>query len=341
MESPGSPGPSAAFTAVFEKNADPGGFMPFDRFMALALYGEGVGYYRRTGPRVGFGRGTDFFTATSTGPVFGELIVAACVSLMGDGAARAASFVEIGAEPGGGVLAGVSHPFAGARSISLGEPLALSGPCIVFSNELFDAQPCRRLGFRGGSWRELGVALRAGRLEEVELGPVLAPVPPLPEGAPEGAVVDAPVGASALMERIASQPWSGLIVVCDYGKSWAELAGEHPEGTLRAYHRHRQSNDLLARPGEQDLTCHVCWDWLAGALETGGFGKPRLEAQESFLVRHAGAAIAGISAAEAPRHSARKGALMQLIHPGAMGRQFQVLHALREKIPLPRGGPAP
>ncbi len=341
MESPGSPGPSAAFTAVFEENAGPGGVMSFDTFMGLALYHERVGYYRRAGPRVGFGGGTDFFTATSTGPVFGELVAAACVELMGPDAAGAATFVEIGAEPGGGVLAGARHPFAAVRTVSLGEPVELAGSCVVFSNELFDAQPCRRVVFRGAAWRERGVALRAGRLEEVDLG-AAAPTPgALPPAAREGAIIDAPVAAAALMEAIASQPWSGLIVACDYGKSWAELAGACPEGTLRAYHRHRQSNDILALPGEQDLTCHVCWDWLAAALASRGFEAPRVEAQESFLVHHAAAAIAAISTAEAGRHSPRKGALMQLIHPGGMGRKFQVLHARRAKIPLPPGGPAP
>ena len=43
--------------------------------MELALYHPTLGYYRHSGPRVGYGRGTDFFTASTSGPLFGELII--------------------------------------------------------------------------------------------------------------------------------------------------------------------------------------------------------------------------------------------------------------------------
>ena len=46
-------------------------------------------------------------------------------------------------------------------------------------------------------------------------------------------------------------------------------------------------------------------------------------------MRHAGPAIAAVSAAEAARFSPRKQALLQLLHPGQMGQRFQVLHARR------------
>jgi len=280
---------------------------------------------------VGYAPDTDFFTATSSGPVFGGLVAAACAALLGPAWAAGATFVEIGAErPGEGVLAGVPHPFAGARTVRLGDPVALEGPCVVFSNELFDAQPCRRFAFRAGRWRELGVELRDGALAEAEVGgPEAGVAALLPASPPEGAVVDAPLAAVALLERIAGQPWTGLFVACDYGKSWAELSEGCPGGTLRAYHRHRQSNAVLERPGEQDLTCHVCWDWLAAALERRGFASPSLESQEAFFVRHAPGFIAAASQAGASRFSREKQSLMQLLHPAHMGRKFQVLHAAR------------
>jgi SAM-dependent MidA family methyltransferase len=133
-----------------------------------------------------------------------------------------------------------------------------------------------------------------------------------------------------LAKRIAEQSWSGLFVACDYGKSWQELTEACPAGTARAYFRHNQSNDLLARPGEQDLTCHVCWDWLATEIERHGLSAPRVESQESFFVHHAGHYIAEVSAAEAQRFSRRKASLMQLLHPAHLGQKFQVLHALRD-----------
>ena len=322
-----TPAASREFREIFRRHADASGAMSFARFMELALYDPAVGYYRRDRPRVGTAPGTDFFTASSRGPVFGELIVTACVTLLGGRDPRAYTFVEIGAEHGGGVLVGVTHPFGAVRTVRVGEPPALAGRCVVFSNELFDAQPFRRFVFRAGAWRELGVALHGDALAQIEI----ASSPPglLPATATDGYMIDAPLAAVALAAEFAAQPWVGLFVASDYGKSWRELTEAAPAGTARAYFRHTQSNNLLARPGEQDLTCHVCWDWLADALTHGGFGATTVESHEAFFIRHAAGFIAATSAAEAAQFSRRKLALLQLLHPAHLGQKFQVLHAFR------------
>jgi SAM-dependent MidA family methyltransferase len=331
MERAASPSPE--FMAVFREHAAGNGLVRFDRFMDLALFHPSVGYYRAERPRVGRGPGTDFFTAASLGTLFGRLVADACVSLLRGADPAAHTFVEIGAEGRDrGVLAGLPHPFGGARTILAGEALSLTGRCVVFSNELFDAQPCRRFIRGGGAWRELGVREEGAALQEAEIGPA----PPdlsglLPSDALEGARFDAPLAAVALMERIAAQPWTGLLVAADYGMSFAELAGSQPSGTLRAYHRHRLVRDPLERPGEQDLTCHVCWDWLVAAVASAGFEAPTVESQESFLVRHAARALGEAVRGEAAPGS--KGAILQLIHPAHMGGRFQVLHALRGEFP--------
>jgi SAM-dependent MidA family methyltransferase len=301
--------------------------MPFERFMALALYHPEVGYYRQPRARVGYGPGTDFFTASTSGPIFGELICAASVTLLGGRDPREFTFVEIGAESDGGVLRSVAHSFGATHTVRVGETAALDGQCVVFSNELFDAQPFRRFVFRDGAWRELGVALRGEELAEVEIA--CAPPSLLPASAPESYIVDAPFAAATLAGHLAAQPWTGLFVACDYGKTWDELTNATPAGTARAYFRHTQSNDLLARPGKQDLTCHICWDWLADALARHRFAAPVIEAQEAFFVRHAASALSAITAAEAERFSPRKQSLQQLLQPAHLGRKFQVLHAWR------------
>lgn len=322
--SPPSPPPiPPEFRAAFQAAAGPDGVLPFSRFVELALYHPTVGYYRRDRPRVGTGKGTDFFTASSTQPVFGELVVAACVKLLGRRPPHEHLFVEIGAEPGQSVLEGIGHPFAGVRTLRLGDALTLTGNCVVFSNELFDAQPFVRSVRRDGRWQEIGVRLADDRLVEIEW-PMDAN-----ETAADGTFFDRPLGAAQLARTIAAQPWCGLFVAIDYGKTLTELLENTPQGTARAYHRHRQSNDLLAHPGEQDLTCHVCWDWIVAALVEQKFTTPTLEFQETFLLRHAGPAIEAISGQEAARLSRRKLALLQLLHPSQLGQKFQVLHGLR------------
>lgn len=322
---------SPAFAAAFHAEAGPDGVLPFDRFMALALYHPELGYYRRKRDRVGYGQGTDFYTASTSGPVFGELAAAAAVTLLGGRDPAEFTWVEIGAESAGGILRGVTHPFAAVRTLRVGDPLVLSGPCIVVSNELFDAQPFRRLVRQGGIWRERGVRCTEAGLTEADLGPV-ADGDRWPGDVPEGYRIDAPLAAAQLASELAVQPWRGLFVAFDYGKSWAELAADHPEGTARAYHQHTQSNDLLARPGEQDLTCHVCWDWIATELVRQGFAPPRTEAQEAFFVHHAARYLESALRADASRLTERKRSLMQLLHPAHLGRKFQVLHAWRENI---------
>ncbi len=329
--SPSAPPPSAAFVAAFLGQAGAGRTLTFAEFMALALYHPDVGYYRQNRPRVGYGPGTDFYTASTSGPIFGELVAAAAAKLLRDAGRDPAlhTFVEIGAETDSGILRAVTHPFAAAQTVRVGETAALAGPCVVFSNELFDAQPCRRTEFRGGQWREWGVQWDGTALAEILLDGVVDPPSGIAAPFPEGYRFDRPEAATALARTLAGQPWTGLFLAFDYGKTLAQLAAETPAGTVRAYFRHTQSNAVLDQPGEQDLTCHICWDWLADALRTAGFAEPRLDSQEAFLIRQAGEHIAAVSRDEASRLSQRKLALMQLLHPGHLGQKFQVLHAVR------------
>src|SRR5688572_1375714 len=103
--------PSPEFLAAFRAQADTTVAMPFAQFMALALYNPVVGYYSANRARVGYAAGSDFFTASTSSPVFGELVAAACTKRLRDAGRDPArhTFVEIGAETDEGVLAGVAH----------------------------------------------------------------------------------------------------------------------------------------------------------------------------------------------------------------------------------------
>src|SRR5436309_15679695 len=125
---------SPEFAAKFRARAGVGNTITFAEFMKLAMYDNEVGYYRRSGERVGYAPGTDFFTASTSGPIFGELLAAAAVTLLRGRAAADHTLVEIGAETAEGVLAGVKHPFAAVRTVGVDEAIELRGPCVVFSN---------------------------------------------------------------------------------------------------------------------------------------------------------------------------------------------------------------
>jgi SAM-dependent MidA family methyltransferase len=315
-----------AILAALRARAGGRSALNFADFMEIVLYQPGIGYYRKAGPRVGRGAGTDFFTSTSS-PLFGRLVVAACGDLLGGAPLSEYEFVEMGSEPGAGILSGLAHPFRSQRQVRIGEPLKLGGKSIVFSNELFDAQPFRRFTCRAGAWHELGVSLGNGVLSETEIEGSMPPQ--LPSPATEGYLIDAPLESARLAGVIAGEPWEGLFLAFDYGKSWEEIAYATPQGTGRAYRHHVQGNDLLAHAGDQDLTCHVCWDWLSDALATNGFETPRVESQEAFFAHHCSPMLGALAHEEAGRLSRDKLSILQLLHPVHMGQRFQALWAVR------------
>ncbi len=325
---------SSDFFEIFA--AEPGALtgVSFARYMELAMYHPTAGYYTRDFKRVGRDNRADFFTATSFNPVFGELVVAAAVKLLAPARPADYVFVEIGAEPNGGILRDIPHPFASYRTISLGQPFTLPENAVVFSNELFDAQPFHRVVWQEGRWQELGVALHGRHLRHVVLpefsAELAAHANRLPKTAPENYHIDLPLRTVPMLERIVGLKWSGLFIAFDYGKFWQELAENIPGGTSRTYHRQKMTNDLLARPGKQDLTCHICWDWLEDGLGRAGFGESRVDSQESFFMNYAAETLAAITKAEASSFSLRKRMLIQLLHPANMGQKFQALHALRK-----------
>ena len=71
----------------------------FDEFVCWALYDSKIGYYKRKQKRVGKGKEDDFYTSTTLGKTWGELIIASSVELLKDGLPSNYCFVEIGAEP--------------------------------------------------------------------------------------------------------------------------------------------------------------------------------------------------------------------------------------------------
>lgn len=340
---------SEPFRAAFEAALAGRPALPWREFMALALFDPACGYYRAPRQRVGRTRSADFYTATSVGPVFGRCVAGAAETLAlaanPQWTAEALTFVELGAEPSGGVLRGVPHHFKAVRETGLSRPggaaaalaeAAAEGPLVVFSNELFDAQPFERWVRTREGWREAGVARRDGAFTWVLLDtptPDWLAADPTAATAPEGYLLDAPTGGSALLEALLRTPWTGLFIAFDYGLDWQALISERPEGTGRAYHQHSLVKDLLLRPGEQDLTAHVCWTWLADTLSKAGCSNVEVRSQESFLVRNAGATIAALSAegaADPARGPAR--ALMELLHPARMGQKFQVLTATKRIV---------
>ena len=329
--------------AALKEMVDETGRLDFETYVQTVLYAPEIGYYARESPRVGRLPEADFYTAQSLGPIFGRLVVKSCENLTGKETLGKYTFVEIGAEPGRSVLQGVAHSFGDVQTIRVGHEIVIPENAIVFANEWLDAQPFRRFRFdQEKGWIERGVGITDdGSIREVDLPESCLDALPYPEKLPSQTqhdyLLDLPTGADKALQDLCSQPWSGLFLTLDYGLTLVQFLEERPEGVARAYRRHRLSKDLLAHPGNQDITCHVCWDNLRNILHENGFRDIFLERQEAFFLRRASPVAEAIATAKPGTFDTDRQTLLEILHPGNMGSKFQALCGVRKKRPRQTG----
>ncbi|MBM3867792.1 MAG: hypothetical protein FJ384_02545 [Verrucomicrobia bacterium] len=316
-----------AIVALLRREARDG-VVSFARLVAAALYAPGLGYYVTERPRVGKAIGTDFTTAAALGPMFGELIAGAARTLVGD--LRTHALVEVGAEPGQSHYDAVASRFAELRTFRVGAAPVFPARTVLVANELLDAQPFHRFVRQGGAWRELGVRVDGEALTVEPLAefstPAAAEFAGALPAADEGWILDAPLAAEELLRGLLAGPWTGAVILLDYGKTLAQCLESSPAGTARAYRSHQLSGAILDDLGSQDLTCHVLWDRLEPVLVEAGFRNVGLDRQEAFFVKHAAAEMERIACSGDPEATGR---LRALTHPAHFGAKFQVLHAVR------------
>jgi len=172
------------------------------------------------------------------------------------------------------------------------ERLPKTAPTLLFANELLDAFPVHRVVRRGGAWRELYVERgpRAGTLVAAE-GELSAERLAAwlsahgPNAAEEGQRIEVGLAALDWIAGLGARLVRGFALFADYGDVSEELFGPHRmNGTLAAYRKHTASDDPFLAPGEQDLTAHVNFEWVAMAAEEAGFQHVAIRTQKQFLV---------------------------------------------------------
>jgi len=304
--------------ALLRGSADGDGFVPFDRFMEVALYGEGVGFYVREGSP--FGRGGDYYTAAHASPLFGRTI-AERIRSVAHALPEAFPFRVVEVGPGDGALAesvleGLAEdsdlrgrveyvlversPPLASRAFKRVAPAGNSagvavrvaggvgadGPFrgVVLANEVLDAQPTRRLVWTGDAWRETGVKLTEEGLVTADAPLVRGvPGPTLPVDLPPGTIFEVSPGAEALVREVADHLVSGLCLFLDYGMDESELLAAHPSGTLSAVRRHRPVEDPLEDPGGTDLSVFVNFTRLRAVAVSAGLRELAFRRQAEAL----------------------------------------------------------
>lgn len=357
--------------------------MSFDRFMELALYCPGSGYYEKEADTVG--RQGDFYTSVSVGDLFGQLLAFQFAAWLEDldvgrhaNGPRALRIVEAGAHDGrlAADILGWFHngrpswsdriqywlvepsehqwkrqqarlaPFAGQvhRVAAFHEiPGGVTG--IIFSNELLDAMPVQRFGWDSnqGAWFEWRVGLAGNQfvwirhsrsLPKEELDgenevparlSKLLEFPELLAVLPDGFTVELCPRAEEWWRGAASALQKGKLLTFDYGLTEKELISPaRAEGTLRAYRGHKLMRDVLADPGDQDITASVNFTAIQSAGEKAGLHTEALQSQTAFLTRIARRAWETDSEFGNWTDSQTR-QFQTLTHPEHLGRAFRVL----------------
>jgi len=228
--------------------------------------------------------------------------------------------------------------FSNVRWISrFNEPIRERFCGIMFSNELLDAFPVHRLGWNAGErkWFEWGVALAGGdfrwtRIQRRDVPAALASLPAaLLSILPDNYTIEISPAAENWWQAAAGVLTQGKLLAIDYGFTAAEqFSPARLKGTLRAYHRHHVSDDLLAYPGEQDLTAHVNFSAIQTAGEEVGLKTEDYCTQPQFLTRILQKAMTDKSFATWDAKQTRQ--FQTLTHPEHLGRAFRVLVQSRE-----------
>jgi SAM-dependent MidA family methyltransferase len=251
------------------------GPIPFSRFMEVALYHPEHGYYRRDP----FGRAGDFFTAEQLQPVFGRLIAQYAAALCPP---EVCTIVELGA--GRREMAPFFQDFAYVPvDIGFGSlPDAFSG--LVFANEFFDALPVDVVIMRCGELRHVRVDFRKDGFVWIEAEPASADAAAFAGEIAEGTRLEVNLSALEWLDRVGGALQRGSVLIIDYGYTRREIV-RFPEGTLMSYRRHQALDDVLADPGERDITSHVPFSVLEAHAPRAGLTPVRFESMAAMLLR--------------------------------------------------------
>jgi len=341
---------------IREQIRDSGGWIDFGRYMELALYSPGLGYYAAGAAK--FGAAGDFVTAPELTPLYGRAMARPIAHALratggallefgaGSGALACALLPELdrlGALPDRYAILEPSPDLQARQRERIGSlsedlvrkvewiatmPEHWSG--VAIANEVLDAMPVRVACWQGDAVLERGVALDGDTFVWRERVP--APDDPLVDAAralevPAGYVSEIGLAGRAWMASLGDMLERGLALIVDYGFPAREYY--HPQrnrGTLMCHYRHRAHADPFWLPGLQDITAHVDFSALASAARAAGLQPLGYASQSQALLAWGMLDLLGqVDATDARRYLPLANAVQRLLSPAEMGELFKVL----------------
>lgn len=336
--------------------------MPFARYMELALYAPGLGYY--SAGRTKFGAAGDFVTAPELGSLFARCIARALAPTLRDLGGHA-DFLEIGGGSGAFAVAAlrelasqdalprrflVLEPSADLASrqrerVAAELPAALAERVewiprpppepwrgVLFANEVVDALPTTRFTLREGEVREEHIAPERDRLVRVDRpadllvsNAVRHLERALGRGFEDGYRSEVLPQLPYWLQAVAGTLEQGAMLFVDYGYPRREYyLPERNDGTLVCHYRHRAHGDPLLWPGLSDITAFVDFTALAEAGVGAGFDFVGYAPQGQFLLS-SGLLDLVDDAADDVERVRRTAEIKRLTLPGEMGERFQAI----------------
>ena len=336
---------------VHKAISDAQGWLPFDQFMAMALYEPGLGYYANQQPKFGSmpQSGSDFVTAPELSPLFGTTLAKQVAEALA--ASGTDEVWEFGA--GSGALAQqlltelkrLGCPLKRYNIMDLSSTLkarqqaklaewgdqvrwlsqwsdTLQG--VVVGNEVLDAMPVKLLHRIKGQWHERGVVQAdnehglAWQDRPTELRPPMAPVGEhdyLTEIQPQ-----AEAFVASLAERLLASEKGGAAFFLDYGFPESEYF--HPErhmGTVMCHQAHKADPNPLENVGLKDITAHVNFTGIALAGQDAGLQVLGYTSQARFLLN------LGMAEKMTDSPLVERAQAMKLLSEHEMGELFKVI----------------
>ncbi len=347
---------------IREVIAAAGGRLGFDRFMELALYAPGLGYYS-AGSRK-FGEDGDFVTAPELSSLFSRCLARQCHEILSG--LKGGDILEFGA--GSGVMAAdilaeleqlqclperyfileLSAELRARQQETIGQqvshlvervvwldnlpPVGFRG--VVLANEVLDAMPVHRFRIQAGKPRELYVVLEGDgfALSEEEpgeeLAAALARLPQLEFA--DGYESEINLRAEDWVHSLGDFLEQGVVLLIDYGFPRREYY--HPQrsrGTLMCHYRHRAHDNALLLPGLQDITAHVDFTAVAEAALEAGLSVRGYTSQANFLLANGLTELLNEAQGDVRQQLSQAAQVKRLTMPGEMGELFKVMALTR------------
>lgn len=344
-----------------------GGWISFARFMELALYAPGLGYYSAGNAKLG--PAGDFVTAPELSPLFARCLSRQLAQLIDAGVP---DILELGAGSGAlaadllQALAAAGRPprryfilevSADLRARQQARLAAVPGlldrvewldtlphglHAAILANEVLDALPVHVVRTRDAHVEEMGIAAATGggfaRAYRAAADELLRASEAL-DLPPDDYETEVSLAVPALVATLARTLERGVLLFIDYGFPTREYY--HPQrarGTLMCHYRHHAHDDPFVLVGLQDITAHVDFTAVATAGVEAGLNVLGYATQAQFLVNLGITNLLGETPAESIRAYAPLAAQAQkLLSPAEMGELFKVI-ALGRGIAEPLAG---